>query len=177
MHYIVSIHYPSLREIHSTLHADPAAALAEYIKHIDASERDAALFPPGRTVSVSEVVSVGEDFGYTNILKQGQLEKMVKRFEGLADEPSKGLLEIAKSNPSALTEALRIAGHFVYLVTPGDIVDHADQNGEKFTAEEVAEATRECQNHLADIPPFGDICDCVLDTARTIREENGKAGK
>ena len=83
--------------------------------------------------------------------------------------------EVAKFSPFELTAALRQAGHFVYLVTPEDIVDHASQHGEEFTNEEIAEATQECERHLADIPSFGDICDCVLDTARIIRKE--KEGK
>ena len=92
----------------------------------------------------------------------------------IGDDTKELLTEIANSNPFELTSALRRAGHFVYLVTPEDIVDHADQRGEKFTKKEVAEATQECARHLADIPSFGDICECVLDTARIIREEKAK---
>lgn len=175
MHYIVSMSYPNLRDIHHGFHADPAKALAEYNKlrdEAEAARESAYQGGTGRIVTVHEIIEVG-DTAYSIDITAAELA--VRAAKARAIDPD--LLETAKSNPVLLTNALRSAGHFVYLVTPEDIVDHADQHGEEFTKEEVAEATQECERHLADIPSFGAICDCVLDTARAARREKGKAGK
>jgi hypothetical protein len=94
----------------------------------------------------------------------------------IGDDTKELLTEIAKSNPFELTSALRRAGCFVYLLTPEDIKDyhedgHAEDGEANFTIDEIKEATDSGQWALADCVSMGDICDAVLNTARTNREE------
>jgi len=94
----------------------------------------------------------------------------------IGDDTKEMLAEIAKSNPFELTSALRGAGCFVYLLTPEDIKDyhedgHAEDGEADFTIDEIKEATDRSQWTLADIPPMGEICESVIDTARIIRRE------
>ena len=101
----------------------------------------------------------------------------------IGDDTKELLTEIANSNPFELTSALRRAGCFVYILIPQDIVEyhadgHAVQDGEKIVSiPEVKNALERSQWAMADIPSMGELCECVLDTARNIREEKAKGKK
>lgn len=85
------------------------------------------------------------------------------------------LIKTAKENPSLLSNALREAGNFCYLIVPADILNYDDYQYEgklNITVEEATKVISEFGEKISEEMPYGELCQGIAERILTKRGES-----